>query len=567
MKLANFYSIFLFSIIYCLLIFTGCDKNNTTSPSTDQPEMTGISLVGELKTFDVTVNFSQGAFRFADQSGDLNEQSFKVTSLGGIASIDNFVVTHASGQKSANIRIVFDQNTNGEEIIAVRPFDGNSIFNSSGRAMTSSETKSITTSGIEHDIITVKDDGAGTGTTTWSANNIYILDGFVFVNDGQVLTIEAGTVIKGKTGQGENAAALIVARGGKIMAEGTSDNPIIFTAEADDLNGSVSDLESGLWGGVIILGKAVLNTDPGEQQIEGILDTEDRGIYGGTNDEDNSGLLRYVSIRHGGTDIGEGNEINGLTLGAVGSNTTIEFVEVFSNKDDGIEIFGGAAQLNNIVVAFCGDDAFDYDQGFHGKGQFWAAIQGFNRGDRLCESDGGTSPEGGEPFAEPTIYNSTFVGLSPGASRRVMTYRTNAGGHLANSIFYQQAFGIDIELLTTNCSYDRLLNEELTVKNNLFYLIDHEPLLEVSAGEGISVEAKEGANENLQIYFTNAGNEISDPGFNLNGLTFDILPTNNVSDNLAGYPSTWFQEVNYKGAFDPNNNWADGWSLFSNYMN
>jgi len=544
-----------------------CDKNNA-EPDPSLPEMTSISITGQGITFDVAVGFNQGVFRFANHSGDLNDESFRVSSTGGIASMVNYVVTQTAGQKSATIRVVYSGEVNGEEIINVIPKDGASIFNKDGRAMLATDSKSISTAGVVHDIITIKDDGNGTGTATWSANNIYILDGFVFVNEGQTLTIEAGTIIKAKAGQGEHASALIVARGGKIQAEGTAEHPIIFTAEADDLNGSVSDLETGLWGGVIILGYGKLNTVPGEQQIEGIPVSEQRGVYGGADDEDDSGVFRYISIRHGGTDIGEGNEINGLTLGGIGSKTLIEFVEVFANKDDGIEIFGGAAQLKNIVVAFCGDDSYDYDQGYHGKGQFWVAVQGFNRGDRLGENDGGTDPVTGTPYAIPVIYNTTYVGLPPGASRRMMTFQDNAGGHFANSIFYQQAFGVDIELLTGACCYTRFQGGELTLKNNIFYLISHQPWLEVSAGEGVSEQEKNDANENLSSYFTQAGNEITDPGFTLNGLTFDVIPSKNVSDNLAAYPGDgWFQHVNYKGAFNPDGNWAEGWTLFSKYMN
>lgn len=566
----NFRSSLVFLLVFLMfaivLSIGSCDKNQT-EPATTFPEMTSISIIGQDKTFDVTVGFSQGVFRNANSTGDLNDQSFKISSTGGAAGLVNLFVTHTAGQKSATIRVVFDKDTNGEEIITVGPFDGNSIFNSASRSMALSESKSISTDGIEHETITVKDDGNGTGTTTWAANNIYILDGLVFVNEGQTLTIEAGTIVKGKAGQGQNASGLIVARGGKIMAEGRADKPIIFTAEADDLNGSVSDLQSGLWGGVIILGYGVLNTVPGEQHVEGIPESEQRGIYGGTDDKDNSGIFRYVSIRHGGTDIGEGDEINGLTLGAVGSNTVIEFVEVFANKDDGVEIFGGKARLRNIVVAFCGDDAFDYDQGYRGDGQFWVGVQGFGIGDRLGEHDGGTRPEGGVPYARPYIYNTTYVGLPPGASNRVMTFRSNAGGHYGNSIFYQQAFGIDIELLTSECSYDRFENSDLALLNNIFYLIDHEPMLEVSAGAGVGEQEKNDANETLQIYFS-VYNEIADPGFNLNGLTFDVIPSKDVSGNMANYPADdWFREVNYKGAFDPAGNWAQGWTLFSKYMN
>jgi len=186
-------------------------------------------------------------------------------------------------------------------------------------------------------IITVTDRGQGTGTMTWNNSCTYVLDGMVFVNDGQTLTIEEGTVIKGKSGQGENASAMIVARGGKIMAEGTKTNPIIFTSEADQLRrkadgsgyengGNLPPTASGLWGGLIMLGNAVLNSSPGESAIEGIPTTETRGLYGGSDDTDNSGMLKYVSIRHGGTDVGAGNEINGFTLGGVGGATRIDFI-------------------------------------------------------------------------------------------------------------------------------------------------------------------------------------------------------------------------------------------------
>src|SRR5690606_34902579 len=120
--------------------------------------------------------------------------------------------------------------------------------------------------------------------TTWLARNTYILKGKIYVNDGQTLTIEAGTVIKGQTGQAEDASALIVARGGKIIANGTADDPIIFTALADDLD-RTDDLplnQRGLWGGVIILGNAYINHANGQTNIEGIVatDTDARSLYG-----------------------------------------------------------------------------------------------------------------------------------------------------------------------------------------------------------------------------------------------------------------------------------------------
>ncbi len=280
----------------------------------------------------------------------------------------------------------------------------------------------------------------------WSALNTYVLDGFVFVNDGQTLNIEAGTVIKGKSGTGEDASALIVARGGTINANGTSTAPIIFTAEADPLDGTSSPSTRGLWGGLIILGNASLNSAPGETQIEGIPTSETRGLYGGSIDDDNSGRLSYVSIRHGGSEIGAGNEINGLTLGGVGSGTTIDYVEVVGNADDGIEWFGGTVNAKHLIVVFQGDDGLDYDEGYRGSNQFVIVHQdpATGAGDRGGEHDGGTSPETGTPFATPTFVNVTSVGKATD-NNRALTFRDNAGGSYYNSIFVDYGRGIDVE--------------------------------------------------------------------------------------------------------------------------
>lgn len=548
-----------------LMGFNSCTKDDDTQPEAQAPTMNSISVTGENKNFEIVVGFSEAVYSNTDKTGDLDKNSFNVSLAGG-SEMSSYLVNHSAGQSNATIVLELSDYATGDEVVTVVPATATSIYNADAKAMATTESKTASLNGTVHETITVKDDGSGTGDVTWTANNTYILDGLVFVNDGQTLTIEAGTVIKGKAGQGENASALIAARGGKIMAEGTADAPIIFTAEADDLNGSVQDLTDGLWGGVILLGKAQLNTVPAEQQIEGIPQTEPRGIYGGTDDNDNSGVLKYISIRHGGTDIGEGNEINGLTLGGVGRETVIEYIEIFANKDDGIEFFGGTPRLKHIVTAFCGDDSYDYDQGFRGYGQFWLAVQGYERGDRLGEHDGGTDPETGEPYAIPTIYNATYVGRGDGAAKRTVTFRDNAGGNYANSIFYTQEKGIDVELLVDECSYTRFEAGHLTIKNNMFYSIG-DPMFYVSTGDGVSDADKDAANAALATYFTDNSNEVADPGFNINGNVFNVVPSNDVSGNLTSTPDAWFETVNYKGAIDPANNWVANWTLFSKYMN
>ncbi|ALO16708.1 hypothetical protein L21SP5_03088 [Salinivirga cyanobacteriivorans] len=219
--------------------------------------------------------------------------------------------------------------------------------------------------------------------TTWTSENVYELAGRITVLDGATLTIEPGTIIKGQAGTDANATALLVARGGTLMAEGTASAPIIFTSVADEI--TPEDVEAGnfaspnldpdingLWGGVIVLGKARISAqnendqDATEVQIEGIPTSDTNGLYGGSTDDDNSGVIRYVSIRHGGSNIGAGNEINGLTLGGVGSGTTVEYVEVVANQDDGIEWFGGTVDVSKVVVWNPGDDGLDTDQAWNG---------------------------------------------------------------------------------------------------------------------------------------------------------------------------------------------------------
>ena len=413
-------------------------------------------------------------------------------------------------------------------------------------------------------------DNTGDGTTTWTNDNIYVLDGFVFVEEGDTLNIEPGTVIKGRTGQGAQASALIVARGGYINAQGTSTDPIIFTSLVDDTE-NLNDIPlgtKGLWGGVIILGKATLNSEPGETAIEGIPTTETRGLYGGDDDTDNSGIFRYVSIRHGSTNIGAGNEINGLTMGGVGSGTTIEFVEVFNGADDGFEWFGGTVNTKWLISAYNDDDAFDYDEGWRGQNQFWLAVQ-VNEGgidsDRGGEHDGGTSPETGAPFATPVIYNATFIGGGDAAAKRTITFRDNAGGEYHNSIFTEYGRGIDVEKLASGeHSFSRLQNGDLKLENNIFWNVADNVAANILS-VGVAGDA---ADETfIDTYFSDNGNMNVDPG--LQGISrtrdggLDPRPGNVAAySGLGATPSgDFFSAVNFKGAFGSSTNlWAAGWS-------
>ena len=431
--------------------------------------------------------------------------------------------------------------------------------------------------------IIVSDDGSGTGTTTWTANNTYILDGMVFVNSGDELTIEPGTIIKGMPGSGAEASALIVARGGKINAVGTQENPIIFTFEQDALDGSTPYNTKGQWGGVIILGNAQLNSSPGETQIEGIPDTESRGLYGGNDDLDNSGTMTYVSIRHGGTDIGAGNEINGLTLGGVGSQTTLEYIEVIANADDGVEFFGGTASIKYVLTAFCGDDSFDYDEGWRGYGQFWCTVQEEGDGDRGGEHDGGTDPEDGLPYAHPIISNATYIGQGTSAGKRAITLRDNAGGEYHKSIFFNWGKGIDIENLASgeDC-YQRFINDEIKFSENIFdqctnqgINAEAQDIFKVTMGSGWpslsdSTNALNESSTTFQNSFISLGNQNVESGLSYNieegSGSLALIPDDGLtSESIIDLPS-WFDTTDFPGAFDPNLEctWLEGWSMLSN---
>lgn len=417
---------------------------------------------------------------------------------------------------------------------------------------------------ILDETIFVRDNGAGTGTVTWTKDKGYLLEGLVFVNDGQTLTIEAGTVIRARTGQGAAASALIVARGGRILAQGTASEPIIFTCEGDDLKGSVPYDANGLWGGVIVLGSASLNNQYNENHVEGIPLSEPRGTYGGLHDSDDSGILQYVSIRHGGTKLGEGNEINGLTLCGVGAETSINHVEVISNADDGFEFFGGTVNCKYLLAAFCEDDAFDYDEGYRGKGQFWTGIQEPQEGDLLIEATGGIAPENGRPLSAPLLCNLTLVGGGNDAGRTGISFSRNAAGRISNSILLNQQNGVTIEYKPgLEDSYAQFQEGWLQLSGNLFFDVaenDSASVFRVLSPEGSPDPVEQ--NTAIREYFTTAGNKIDDPGMTYSAGVYRLVASNYVFSGIVDFPDDWFDKVSYQGAFGTFN-WASGWTLLS----
>jgi hypothetical protein len=409
---------------------------------------------------------------------------------------------------------------------------------------------------------------------TWTADNIYLLDGLVFVDSLATLTIEPGTVIKGylpgNVTTGEGVSALIIRRGGKIIADGgNSSTPIIFTSQLDDLglDNDLTEADRGLWGGLILLGQATTNQPTTNNQIEGIPPELD-ARYGGNDDNDNSGVVRYVSIRHGGFSISgqPGDEINGLTMGAVGDGTTIEYVEVFSNFDDGYEWFGGTVNTKYLVAAFCGDDAFDYDQGFRGKHQFWFSIQGQDEAGRGGEHDGGDDDETGTPYSIPLITNVTYIGsgaatqgVAGDGNDRALYFRDNAGGKYWSSVFTEfVGVAVKIEDIDGDDSRKQLEDGNLLLQNNYWWEFgDASNLLEAASGDQWAADSL-AANNNMiadpelrGISWTNGG-EVLDPR---------PLFDSPISSGAIQPDDDFYSKVNYLGAFDPHQDlWTNSWT-------
>jgi hypothetical protein len=349
----------------------------------------------------------------------------------------------------------------------------------------------ITSCGGDDDAITGPDvtdnqiSGLITENTTLTNDRVWNLQGRTTVASGATLTIEPGTIIKGLPGQGANASVLIIARGASIQANGTASSPIVFTSIADDIalgqssGTNLTQNDRGLWGGVIVLGNAPssLRGDVDAAQIEGIPASDTNGLYGGSNAADNSGVMNYVSIRHGGTNIGEGNEINGLTLGGVGTGTTISNIEVVANVDDGIEFFGGTVNASNLFVWAVGDDAIDIDQAYSGTITNAGVVLG-DISDHAFEIDG---PEG-SLNGSFTINNATIFGNTNTPNGEYADYRSRAQG--ATNNVYATGFkeSSDVEL-DNNGVAQNYLDGDLTFSNWVINLPT-----DVSAANEIFVE-------------------------------------------------------------------------------
>jgi len=436
-------------------------------------------------------------------------------------------------------------------------------------------------------LLTSKTDGiasfdgydVATKTLKLQAINTYKLDGKVYVNDGQTLSIEAGTVIKSTERGNSDATVLVISRGGKINAIGTVEKPIIFTSEADDLS-KTTDLpliSNALWGGIAICGNAPTGGKNNNQELlEGLDENDTRSFFGGTASGDNSGTLKYVSIRYTGAEIAQGNEIQGLTLGGVGNGTTVDYVEVFGSSDDGIEIFGGTVDIKHFAVWGAEDDDFDLDLGWRGQGQFWFSLKRADKGDHQGEWDGAI-PDDNAIYTKTNIFNATFIGSGIGSANADndlgIILRDGAAINFCNSIVTDvNGKGVAVEDRNEDFdSYKKFLNNETSFKGNIWNVGGFTTLDVTATGILIasndSKTPREAAITSLIAHFSTNNNSTVNPGIKVSRIAdkgLDPRPTHaEATTNLAAYPAG-LTAVSYKGAFEPGKpTWLSGWSALS----
>ena len=350
--------------------------------------------------------------------------------------------------------------------------------------------------------------------THWTACNTYYLRGQIYVKNNATLTIDPGVVIRAdRTAIG---AGLFITKGAKINAEGTATSPIVFTSDA-----APGQRNKGDWGGLILLGKGAYNSNNGVNNIEGIAATADTEYGGGATPDnaDNSGILKYVRIEFGGYVYVAGSEINGLTFGAVGSGTTVDYVQVSYTNDDSFEWFGGAVNCKHLV-AFNGlDDDFDTDNGYNGNVQFVLGVRDPQISDNPTAPVGASTSEGFEsdnnatsaavsPYTSAIFSNCTMVGptyritLPNGGTlgsgyKRAARLRRNTQLKVINSLFMDYLEGLHIDGSTTEANATA---GTLKWKNNILAgITTPTKVLQVNSGSTFNIATWYAANNNTTV--------------------------------------------------------------------
>jgi hypothetical protein len=473
--------------------------------------------------------------------------------------------------------------------------------------------------------------GELTSGASFTCQNTYILDKKIYIPNGQALSIQPGTVIKGAANTiPAEATALVIERGGKLLAAGTESCPIVFTAAADPMDGSYAISNIGKWGGLVILGRATNNLTlaangpyvpggagklavaDGLGTIEGFATSNTQDQYGVNlsagetfNDDDNSGVLKYVSIRHSGAILSVGAEINGLTLGSVGRGTTIEHLEIVSCADDNIEFFGGTVNLKYVTTLFGNDDMYDWDCGYKGKMQFVFGMKSDATSspdnDSGIEADADDNKSNLLPRSHPVIYNATFMGngkatnTADNTGLAGITAKELTEGEIYNSVFANFKNGLWLQksisgarsYATGGEAWHNWSNiagpasatagngsQSLKVVCNTFVGV-------TNALTNGSTPIAAGTVDYIQFDDTDMNDIVSAiPGFDysfaLNTTTNVFSQKNDVTPNpalsITGCPTApadgFFEPANYRGAFSSVNgeNWLSNWS-YSHVLN
>lgn len=558
-------------ILISLITFTACDDDEP-DPAPSAP--TATAPTGSSASLGEAIELE---FAYTSAAGF---KSASVTASAGTATIPTLP---AAGSTSGTIKVSFTApDAEGDATVSLTVTDEDS-----------KTTKADATVTVGKAVVDITDP-AVTDATLGDKNTIYNLskdvtymfDGLVYVEEGSVLNIPAGTLIRFKNSPstGDNTSALFITKGAKIMAEGTKDEPIIFTAELDDLSyGVLKKEDNGQWGGLVILGNAPAEKGGSTSiQIEGIDSEETRGQYGGSTADDNSGVLKYVSIRYTGIGFTSGNELQGLTLGGVGSGTTVDYIDIFSSADDGIEIFGGTVNIKHVSVAFSTDDDFDFDLGYKGNAQFLFSIMRSDEDgyDHAGEWDG-ASPDDAALYSAPNIFNATMIGPGQDATGRdkALLWRENFAGKLGHSILVDYpSKGLEVQDLGTgkvDC-LQKMTDGELEILNNIWSsfkgVSTTDDLIKITSKDGDDnpITPREPEATTLKAELTDNNNTVSETSV-INGISRDadggLDPTPSISDfgDVATALPEGIESTDYKGAFAPGENWLADWSSLAKF--
>ncbi len=401
--------------------------------------------------------------------------------------------------------------------------------------------------------------------TTWDTDTLYFMDGKIYVTNGAELTIQPGTVITGDT---TSKGALIITKGSKIHALGTASCPIVFTSSK-----AIGKRNRGDWGGVIILGKASTNQPGGIGNIEGLPPSTLTEYGGGTtpDDNDNSGELQYVRIEFPGVALSPNNEINGLTLGAVGRGTLIDYVQVSYGNDDSFEWFGGTVNAKHLI-AFRGiDDDFDTDNGYSGNCQFGIGLRdpliADVSGSNGFESDNDANSSSNLPQTNAIFSNFTLSAGSDSATnpnfRNGALVRRNSHLNLYNSIIMGYPAGINIDGTTTQAN----VTADTMVQNNIItctyapkYIVTTNPSNDTTIINLLQFNAA-----NRFYYSNDSGPKLENPyNLNLPNLTPDTgsVALTGSSFNHPQLNDSFFVPTPYVGALSDDNDvdWTLSWA-------